>query len=142
MFWIPGTFFPKIVGGLPIRSQEIKSYRKYIRRKKNLPKKILNLVKKGSSLIPIAHFCMVVNILCFHAFSNIIGLFSGDVFVWNHTGARKKVLENKVSNWQDFISGDFLIKGLFSTGLLLCEILGLFSGNFFSKNFFGGYRIV
>ena len=47
----------------------------------------------------------------------------------------KKVLENKVSTWQDFISGDYLIKGLFSTGLLQCEILGRFPETFFPRTF-------
>ena len=27
-FWIPGTFFPKIVWGLPIKSQELRSENK------------------------------------------------------------------------------------------------------------------
>ena len=47
-----------------------------------------------------------------HAFSLVRGIFCIKSY-WS----QKKVLENKVSNWQDFISGDFLIKGLFSTGL-------------------------
>ena len=34
-----------------------------------------------------------------HAFSLVRGLFSEDFFVYNHIGARKKVLQNKVSNW-------------------------------------------
>ena len=55
MFWIPGTIFPKIVWGLSIKSQEIRSQKiksggKYIRRKKKPKKKVLNLVKVRSSL--------------------------------------------------------------------------------------------
>jgi len=52
-----------------------------------------------------------------HAFSLVRELFSEDFLVENHTGTRKEVLENKVSNWYESISGDFLKQGLFSTGL-------------------------
>ena len=91
----------KIVLGLSmsqeIRSQEIQSWGKYIRRKKK-KKKVLNLVKmslsirrshkkdffyasvlwiksSGCYLISFAPFCMVVYILCSYAFSTRIGLF-------------------------------------------------------------------
>ena len=61
----------------------------------------------------------------FHgAFSLVKGLFLYKIW------SQKKVLENKVSNWQDFISRDFLIKGLF-----LCEILGLLTETIFHELF-------
>ena len=101
MFWIPGTFFPKM--GLPIqsqeiRSQEIKSAVENKSEEKKNPKKSPKCwenevksksLKKKKNFIHLyfeySHgffknqltlFCMVVNILCSHAFSYIIGLFS------------------------------------------------------------------
>ena len=53
-FWIPGTFFPKIVWGLPIKSQEIRSQEK----------KKINPRKRKTC-----------------AFSLVRGLFSEDFFV-------------------------------------------------------------
>ena len=105
-------FFPKIVW--EIRSQEIKSWRKYIRRKKNTRNKVLYLVKMRSSLkrfhkkrlflcictlniaiwvffyINCPFFCMVVNILCSHAFSTSIGLFFQGCFFINSYWTQKK----------------------------------------------------
>ena len=86
-------------------------------------------------------FCRVVNILYFHAFSTIIGLFSGDIFVLIHTEAIKKVLETKVSNWQDFISGDFLIKGLFFHGTLR-NIRTYYTETFFQELFLAVTRLL
>ena len=56
-----------------------------------------------------------------HAFSIVRGLF-----------CIKSYWSQKKSPRKDF----------FSTGLFYCEILGLFSGNFFSKDFFVGYLFV
>ena len=67
------------------------------------------------SIAPFLHGCKHPN--CSHAFSTIIGrFFRGDVCMKSHW-SQDKVLEYKVSNWRDFISGDFLIKGLYFTGL-------------------------
>ena len=49
--------------------------------------------------------------------------------------SKKKVLENKVWNWQAFISRDFFIKGLFSTGLFCAKFQEFYSGNFFARTF-------
>ena len=73
---------------------------------------------------------LYVKILFFYAFSTIIEPFSGDVFVLNYTGTRKKS-QNKVSKWQDFSPQDF-----FSP-----KIQQFISENFFSENFPGGYHL-
>jgi len=43
VFWIPGTFFPKIVWGLPIKCQEIRSQEKSPEENKSEEKKNLEL---------------------------------------------------------------------------------------------------
>ena len=85
-------------------------------------------------------FCMVVNILCSHAFSAIIGLFFRGRFCINHTRTRRKVPENKVSKQQDFISKDFLFRGFFFHGTFLVPKFRTLFPKTFLKNFFGGYR--
>ena len=75
-------FFPKIESGLPIKSQEIRSQEKS-------PNKSKDYWLLIGCLQPGLFFPLWI--MHFH-------LLEG-VFVLNHTGARKKVLGNKVSNW-------------------------------------------
>ena len=73
------SFFPKIVWGLPIKPQEIRSQEKSPEENKSEEKKILE--KKTFSIVN-------------HAFSLVRGLFCIKSY-WSE----KKVLKNKVSNW-------------------------------------------
>jgi len=88
-------------------------------------------------------FCMVVivNILCSHAFSTIIGIFYPGMFMYIITGARKKVLENKVTNWEEFISRIFEKRTFFHRTFLVLNIRTFFR-KLFSKNFLGGYQSI
>ena len=72
-------------------------------------------------------FCMVLNILCFHAFSTTIGLFSQDVLF-------------KILNGRNLFPETFF-KDFFPQDFFSAKIQDFISENFFSENFFGGYLL-
>ena len=82
---------------------------------------------------------------CNHPFLSYIchfnrTFFSGDFFVCNHTGIRKKIIENWVSKWFDFISREYIFQSISFHRTFLGQNLELYFRKPFSKNFFGGYN--
>ena len=134
-------FFSRIIWGLPyysqvIRSQELKSLVLWkwgqvwdVFYKKDFFLDICILIfNPGVFLFQLPFFCMNVNILCSHAIPTVKGIFSGDFYVNNHTGTRRK--------WSDFISKDFLFQGFFLRTFLLPKFRTLFFRKFFFKKLF------
>ena len=64
---------------------------------------------------PFLHCCKHPLFTCIFYYNRTF--FRGRFCMKSYWSQKKKFYENKVSNWSDFISGDFLIKGLFSSGL-------------------------
>ena len=78
---------------------------------------------------------------CKHPFLSYIchfnrTFFSGDFFVCNHTGIRKKIIENWVSKWFDFISREYIFQSIFfHRTFLVPKFRTLFPKTFFKELF-------
>ena len=78
---------------------------------------------------------------CNHPFLSYIchfnrTFFSGDFFVCNHTGIRKKIIENWVSKWFDFISREYIFQSIFfHRTFLVPKFRTLFPKTFFQRTF-------
>jgi len=81
---------------------------------------------------------MVVNILCSHAFSIIRGILSGDFFVSNQTGGRKKAWKIRSQDCRTSFPETFISRTVF-TGLFITRTV--FTGLFISRTVFTGLFI-
>ena len=80
-------------------------------------------------------FCMVVEILCSHAFSTIRGLFFGTFLYKIILEPEKKSQKIKFENDRTLFLETFYIKDLFSIGLLAPKFRTLFPKTFLREHF-------
>ena len=135
-------FFSRIIWGLPyysqvIRSQELKSLVLWkwgqvwdVFYKKDFFLDICILIfNPGVFLFQLPFFLHECKHTLFPCISHSKrNFFSGDFYVNNHTGTRRK--------WSDFISKDFLFQGFFLRTFLLPKFRTLFFRKFFFKELF------
>ena len=143
-----------------IISQELKSLKKKIRKKTRKKKKtlrkwgevwdvfiertfllfnwILNIARVVFNIK--THFPMVVNILCFYAFSTIRGLFPETFFCikscWNQKKRPRKLSLRKVGLYFHKL----LFQGLFHRTFLMPTLMTLFPKTFFQRTVHYKYK--
>ena len=81
------------------------------------------------------HFSMVANILCSHSFFTVRGLFWG-LFVWNHTGTRKKSKKINSQNSRTLFQETFISRTVFLQDFFSAKA---YFRKFFFKELFCGY---